>query len=231
MKYLLLFTLSFLCALPLFSQEIKGKELLRKSIEYHDPHSAWMKFRAELFVTMETPSASPRYSNIKIDLPNEYFYLNARRDTTEISYTIDKGKCKTSIIDSTSMRRMPCETANLYKNYYTYLYGLPIKLMDPGTEVHDEVTLEEFKGKQYLRLKVTYNETVGSDVWLFYFDPKTYAMEIYQFFKGDPKNAGKDTGEYILLSEEKIVNGIKMPKVRAWYYNKNDEYLGTDILN
>ncbi len=39
-----------------------------------------------------------------------------------------------------------------------------------------------------------------------------------------------DTGEYILLSEEALVNGIKMPKVRAWYYNKDDKYLGTDTL-
>ena len=60
---------------------------------------------------------------------------------------------------------------------------------------------------------------------------KTYAMEIYQFFKTDDNGKEKpDTGEYILLSEEALVNGIKMPKVRAWYYNKDDKYLGTDTL-
>jgi ATP:corrinoid adenosyltransferase len=61
--------------------------------------------------------------------------------------------------------------------------------------------------------------------WYFYFDPKTYAMEIYQFFK-----EGKDSGEYILLSELETINEVKMPKIRAWYYNKDDKYLGTDIL-
>ena len=79
-------------------------------------------------------------------------------------------------------------------------------------------------------LKVTYDEAVGSDVWFFYFDPATYAMEVYQFYKGDPEGAGKDTGEYILLSELHTTSGIKMPKVRAWYYNKDDGYLGTDTL-
>ena len=68
------------------------------------------------------------------------------------------------------------------------------------------------------------------DVWFFYFDPGTYAMEIYQFYKGEPDGAGKDTGEYILLSGMEEVEGIKMPKTRAWYYNKDDKYLGTDIL-
>jgi hypothetical protein len=56
-------------------------------------------------------------------------------------------------------------------------------------------------------------------------------MEVYQFFKGDPDGQGKDTGEYILLSELVSINGIKMPKNRAWYYNKDNTYLGTDILS
>ena len=42
-----------------------------------------------------------------------------------------------------------------------------------------------FKGKEYLVLKATYDEAVGKDVWYFYFDPETYAMEIYQFFRMD----------------------------------------------
>ena len=56
-------------------------------------------------------------------------------------------------------------------------------------------------------------------------------MEIYQFFKTDENGKEKpDSGEYILLTEEAIVNGIKMPKIRAWYYNKDDKYLGTDTV-
>ena len=54
-------------------------------------------------------------------------------------------------------------------------------------------------------------------------------MELYQFYKTDDSGSEKtDSGEYILLSEEAMVNGIKMPKVRAWYYNKDEKYLGTD---
>ena len=50
-------------------------------------------------------------------------------------------------------------------------------------------------------------------------------MEVYQFFKET-----KDSGEYILLSDLETINEIKFPKTRAWYYNKNDDYLGTDTL-
>jgi hypothetical protein len=41
---------------------------------------------------------------------------------------------------------------------------------------------------------------------------------------------GKDTGEYIILKDEVVIDGIKMPKTRAWFYNKDDKYLGTDTL-
>ena len=137
------------------------------------------------------------------------------------------------VLDSTEAKekKMTCDRATLYKNYYSYLYGLPMKLTDPGTNLNNKVEKRLFKGKDYLVLRVTYDETVGSDVWYFYFNPKTYAMEIYQFFKTDDKGKEKpDTGEYILLSEEVLVNGIRMPKIRAWYYNKDDKYLGTDTL-
>ena len=89
-----------------------------------------------------------------------------------------------------------------------------------------KVERRTFKGKEYLVLKATYSEQVGKDTWFFYFDPKTYAMEVYQFLK----NSKPNSGEYILLTGMEIVNGIKMPKTRAWYYNKDDGYLGTDTL-
>ena len=57
-------------------------------------------------------------------------------------------------------------------------------------------------------------------------------MEVYQFYKTDENGKIKpDSGEYILLTETELISGIKMPKNRAWYYNKNDGYLGTDVLN
>ena len=52
-------------------------------------------------------------------------------------------------------------------------------------------------------------------------------MEVYQFFHNESKN----DGEYILLSNLEDASGIKMPKTRAWYYNKDNKYLGTDHLN
>jgi hypothetical protein len=73
---------------------------------------------------------------------------------------------------------------------------------------------------------VNYAEEVGKDRWYFYLNTETYALEIYQFFHEESKN----DGEYILLSEETEIKDIKIPKNRAWYYNNDNKYLGTDFL-
>jgi len=215
-----------------FSQDITGDELLEKSIQFHDPNGNWETFEGALFVTMETPKDTPRKSSIHINLPKEHFSVKAIRDTITTTYTVRKGICSIAINGDENPSEvvkkqygLSCERANMYKNYYTYLYGLPMKLKDEGTIIHQKVEKKTFKGKAYLVLKANYREEVGKDTWYFYFDPTTYAMEVYQFFKET-----KNSGEYILLSGLENINEVKIPKVRAWYYNKNNAYLGTDIL-
>ncbi|MFK8058687.1 MAG: DUF6503 family protein [Polaribacter sp.] len=216
-----------------FSQEISGDELLKKAIQFHDPNNNWATFKGELLVTMETPKNGDRVSKINIDFPKQYFSVVAKRDTTITEFTVDKNETSFSLNGdkkpSEELKKkysLNSERANLYKNYYTYLYGLPMKLKDKGTIIHQKVERKTFKGKEYLVLKATYQKKVGKDTWYFYFNPKTYAMEVYQFFKEK-----KDSGEYILLSGLETINDVKMPKVRAWYYNKDNGYLGTDILS
>jgi hypothetical protein len=230
----LLYLLLFFVGFQGMAQKITGTQLLEKTMQFHDPSGIWKTFKGTLHITMETPNSPNRDSEVNIDLPKQYFYVKATTEKNTTEYTVDKGKCSmayngdTNPSDSIKKKnRLSCDRANLYKNYYTYLYGLPMKLEDKGTIIDEKVVYKKFKGKKYLVLKATYEKEVGKDTWYFYFNPKTYAMEIYQFYHDESKN----DGEYILLTGIETVNGIKMPKKRAWYMNKDDKYLGTDILN
>ena len=209
---------------------VTGTEIIKKSIAYHDPNGHWPTFKGEFTLSLEMPEKAARKSVITLDIPNEYFNLTTEQDGDasfrEISndtckYTAEAGEVITTTTDSDE-----CERTRMYRDYYSYLYGLPMKLNDPGTQIDPTVKNVTFKGKKYIVVKVTYDEAVGSDVWQFYFNPSTYALEVYQFFKGTDET----TGEYILLDDIAVIEGIKMPKNRAWYYNKDDGYLGTDIL-
>lgn len=215
-----------------FCQELTGQQLLNKAIKYHDPSGNWKTFKGYLLITMETPKSENRDSEIFIDIPNEYFKLEVSKGKQNTIYTIDKDNCfvkkdgNTPTKEEIEKNNLTCERAKLFQNYYTYLYGLPMKLKDSGTIIHDKVESKAFKGQTYWVLKATYEKEIGKDIWYFYFNKNNYKMEVYQFFHDESKN----DGEYILLTEEEIINNIKIPKIRAWYTNKDDEYLGTDIL-
>ena len=207
-----------------FAQSLTGTQLLEKAIRYHDPNSKWGTFNGELHIAMDMPKRPVRKSIVTINLPEEYFNITTTQDTVITVRELNKGIC-TAPLDKVNDAEF-CKRSKMFKNYYTYLYGLPMKLKDPGTNIDPVVTKKIFKGKEYLVLRVTYDEAVGSDIWQFYFNPETYAMEVYQFFKGTDET----TGEYILLSGEIEIDGMKIPKDRAWYYNKDDGYLATDRL-
>lgn len=237
MRLAIAFILSFLVGYATLAQNLTGEELLEKAIAYHDPDGRWATFDDTFTVVMTRPDSPQRESRITINLPEEYFSLKAERDTVTTQYIIDKDDCQMFYqgepIDAAAAQSvdMSCERGRMYKNYYTYLYGLPMKLRDPGTNINHPVEKREFQGKQYLVLKATYDAAVGIDIWYFYFHPETYAMEMYQFYKTDDNGQMiPNSGEYILLSEEATVSGIKMPKVRAWYYNQDNKYLATDTL-
>lgn len=231
MKKIILLFISFTLA-QTFAQQISGPELLRKSIQFHDPEGNWETFQGTLQVMMKIPDKPSRNSTISIDLPNQYFYLKAIQEEKITEYTLDKESCWIKFNQETPTEaeklanKLSCDRAKMYRDYYTFLYGLPMKLNDPGTIIHEQVILKNFQGNEYLVLKVTYQKEVGEDTWYFYFHPETYAMEVYQFYHDEDKN----DGEYIILSEIETVQGIKMPKKRDWYYNHNDQFIGTDLL-
>ncbi len=215
------------------AQELSGAELLNNAIDYHDPTGSWNSFKGKLAITMSTPDGKKRVSDIVLNLPKQYFQASTTTDGVTIKQTLDKGECELLLNGNSTIseedrkkHRINCERATMYKNYYTYLYGLPMKLKDPGTIIDPKTSKKTFKGKEYIVLKATYEKEVGEDIWYFYFDPNTYAMEVYQFFHDESKN----DGEYILLSETEEISEIKIPKTRAWYYNKDDKHLGTDVL-
>ncbi len=215
------------------AQEITAEELLNKSIAYHDPEGNWKSFEGAFKVLMETPTRPDRLTTIELDFPNQYFKSTVAQDGVTTASELKQGDCTHWYEGETSFskeieekHRLNFTRTTKMRNYYVYLYGLPMKLKDKGTILDSKVYERKLKGVSFWCIKATYEQAVGQDTWYFYFDKKTAQLRHYQFYHDESKN----DGEYILLSEEAIVNGIKMPKKRAWYTNQENRYLGTDIL-
>lgn len=229
------FIVPFLLLFSFFTngQTFTGNELINKSIEYHDPNNNWATFSGTLEITMEIPERENRISTIDFDFQKGIFKNSFNRDSYIITQQLENGNCSVLLngskdfsLEDKKKYRLSCDQAKRTRDYYTYLYGLPMKLKDPGTIIEPIAEKRIFKGKEYWVVQVNYAEEVGKDRWYFYLNTETYALEIYQFFHEESKN----DGEYILLSEETEIKGIKIPKNRAWYYNNDNKYLGTDFL-
>ena len=213
---------------------IDGKTLLSKSIQYHDPQGQWPTFQAQLFFEQtRLYSDKKETSDVILDLPNSYFKSIDRRRGNIIEREVNKTVCQTTLNGSSDFseadkekHRLTCERAKMFRDYFSYLYGLPMKLKDTGTIIDPTVYQTQFQGKDCLSMRVTYEPSVGDDIWYFYFHPTTYALIGYRFYHVEAKN----DGEYITLDEEITVQGIKIPQNRHWYYNKNKQFIGADFL-
>ncbi len=188
--------------------------------------------RLYLHIISQTPNKPDRIRDLHFDNKKQFFRVDFVGEDA-YSYIVNGEdasiiyKGKKEIPEAAKEKyKLSKERAKMYRNYFVYLYGMPMKILDPGAHIHDKVERVEFYGMDVLKLKVTYDEAVGKDIWYFYFDPTTFALKAYQFFHDESKN----DGEYILFEDEVIEDGIRFPATRKWYYNKDGGFLGADVL-
>ncbi len=229
-----------LCVLCLISGGIRSvaaplgaDTLLQRAVAYHDPGERWATGTFEIGLDETRPDGSIRNTTLKIDNGSDAFEWSTVRGGRRVQVFIRGDRVEATLDGSKEFTeqeahdfRLSPERAQSIRNYYTYLYGLPMKLNDPGTRVDPEVTTETFDDRKAYRLKVTYDPKVGQDTWYFYFDPTTHALIGYRFYHDEAKN----DGEYILLDDEAEIGGIRMPRIRKWFTHAEDKYLGTDSI-
>lgn len=220
-------------SLSLQSQAITAKQVVEKSIQYHDPDSKLIQGDYIFHFEESRPNGTTSKSKVRMAPQDELYELNYSRKGTDIFYRVKKSKVEFSANGSTKIskevieaNRLSKERGIMMKNYYLYLWHLPMKINDPGTILHEQVKTTFFDDKEALEIKVTYTENVGKDIWYFYFHPLSYKMIGYRFYHDESAN----DGEYILLDEEVEFDNIKLPAARKWYMHKDDKFLGTDKL-
>jgi len=211
-KNLTLLLAIFSCSVYAVAQEMNATAILEKSIQYHDPKGQWSSFNHEMEFLSERPNGPDRKSVAVIDNSKGYFHLEEEGNV--MSVTMDEcGEIPTG---------KTCDNVKRTRNYYVYLWGLPMKLKDQGTVVDPDVKEEKFENKDCYVLRVPYDE----DIWFFYINKTTFKMEGYMFYKDEPTKKG----EVIYLEGEARVGDMRIPKNRKWVTTPDGRFLGTDIL-
>jgi len=218
---------------PLVAQPRSAEELLAKAIAYHDPDDLWRQGIWRLTLGETRPDGTVRRTVLILDNPAGGFDYSTQDGDNRIEGSLTNDGCTfrlngsgTFSEEEQEQHRLTCERLERMRNYYTYLWGLPMKLRDAGTRLDATVGSETFGSSPVTVLRVGYEEPVGRDTWYFYLDPSSYALVGYRFFHDESAN----DGEYIHLEQEVEHESLRIPRVRAWYTNADQRYLGTDTL-
>ena len=230
--FALVLTLALLAG-PLMADSLGSSELVEQSIAFHDPQGIWQEGVFRLRLEETRPDGPSRETTLVVDNANGRFEIATQRDGAQIDGVLDGDGCQLRLNGSTRFSdeqkekyRLTCERLEWLRNYYAFLWGLPMKLLDKGTLLDPDIQETTYQGETVQAVRVTYDTEVGSDVWYFYLDPKTHALAGYRFFHDEAEG----DGEYITLDGQVEVAGLRLPKARAWYTNAEDRYLGTDTL-
>ena len=233
MRLSIILSFFFIIILNSKAQELSGSEIIEKSIEFHDPDNIWSSGHFMSDLKESRPNGPSHNSLVEINNLNGFFYVIRYQDGHALEYTIKDGECIESldwnyVLSEAEIEEynLTCERSNLLRDCYTYLWGMPMKLKDPGTIISNDVDLVQFNEEQVLSVQVTYREDVGSDTWYFYFHPENYSLVGYRFYHVEEEN----DGEYIILTDLLAVGSMKIPKSRKWFINIDDKFLGEDIL-
>ena len=208
-------------------------ELVTTAIAHHDPLETWSTGSFRLELEESRPDGSVRKTTVGIDNKASRFELESEREGRRVSGRVSSEECawqldgKTDFSDDEREEfQLTCERLKRTRDYYTFLWGMPMKLQDPGTLIGDEVKTVDFQGQESWEVRVTYAEDVGSDIWYFYISPENRALVGYRFYHDEAAN----DGEYITLEGLQEGAGLRLPRQRAWYMHQDDEFLGTDTL-
>ncbi|PZX53940.1 hypothetical protein LV84_03048 [Algoriphagus ratkowskyi] len=201
------------CATEKLPIDLTGEEMIEKSIAFHDPNGNWKHLKATFVLedSLPAPRSSRSYS---FSLDNSQSRMAYKIDG--ISYVVQNDSLDVEMGD------MSLERALRSRNYYTFLWGLPMKLHDSGTTIDALTTMEELDGVAYHVVRVPYEK----DIWYFYMEPESYRMAAYKFYQDEPNQKG----EIIYLEGITEFEGMKIPANRTWYRTETPEFLGTDKL-
>jgi hypothetical protein len=219
-------------ALALVSS-LTAKELLDRSIAYHDPQGSWDRGAFEIAEVASRPDGTGHRNVLRFDNARGRFELDGSVDGRALALAVENdrvvarldGKANLSAEELERYRLNPAQVLTR-RNRDLYLWGLPMKLKDPGTRLDPRVEAVHFAGRAVYQLRVTYDAGVGSDTWYFFLDRETCALVGHRFHHGE--SAGD--GEYAVLSEEIRGHGLRLPRVRKWYTNKGNEPVITHTI-
>lgn len=192
------------CTIKDSKKNISAEEIISNSINFHDPKSSWNSFKATMHFesSFSFNDSIPEDLELSFDNSEAYFnYLNHDRKVN-LKYYPDTCIKLTENGD--------CNGYSWTYGFYPYIWGLPMKLKDPGIKPQKDFCKTVFNNNSVWEVKVHYE---AENYW-FYFSPSDFQLKGFKFIKNNNPNKG----EIVILKGLKEFKGIQFPKHRTWLH-------------
>ena len=187
-----------------------------KTIQFHDPTGSWSSLKDSFHLVSNSKWSDwkDEHLAITIDVKNDGArYTNIDRNV-DCLFEEDSTK---ALLDSCD-----CAPYNGWtKDFYTYIWGLPMKLKDPNIKVTEQPNKIIFFEDSCFVLQVQY----PNENWEYYISSEDYYLAGFRFEKIDGSG-----GEIVRNVGVEQWGKIITPKKRIWFDLK-ENLLGTDVFS
>jgi len=230
-------TVWFLPSLSAQEEGIKAldaREVLQKSIAWHDPEGNWDKVQMKLHIQEPRLNNPDRRSIIMLDNATGAFRLERNRKDHITTHIITDDGVAVTLLDDAEIKdplvikeyRLEPNRNGLYRKFYSSLVGLPMSLTDEKIVQYGGVTNEFFNETNSLKVPLVLNDGVFSNHWNLYIAQDDYRLSGVEMYF--PDDAAK--GERLYFDQIIIVEAMRLPRMRHWHGISDDSYSGSDII-
>lgn len=212
---------------------LSGKEVLEKTITYHDPNGLWDNYNGKLLEVTVFANNYVVKETIEIDRPNDFYLSTCFQEFGTLKRGIDKGKNIFSLDDK------PDIPENIKKNWgisddgikrfreqHNCLFGLPMMYKKSGMTIQNEVKIIDFDGRKCYAVTFIGNPDLivnpyYSGEQILYVDMNNFSMRGMRWIVGE-------IDRYVIFAGEVEINGIKIVHVKC-AFDKNGNQLSSSI--
>ena len=137
-----------------FQGDALATDWLDRCLAYHDPDHGWADFAYTLELHESRPDGTIRSVAVTLDKKSERFIYEADINgdqvfRSQIGEQISVLLNGSAEIDPASAKkyRLSEEEVVFFRNYYLFLYGIPAKLKDAGTNMQEFAVKATFMGQ------------------------------------------------------------------------------------
>ncbi|PZX61272.1 hypothetical protein LV84_00260 [Algoriphagus ratkowskyi] len=215
-RYFFLFFIISAC-----SSAPTGKQVLKKSIDFHDPNNKWNSLLESIHVKSDFVYPSISLDSLIIGLDNAKQLISYHNLTLGQEILFSDSTC---LVISGSKS---CEQSAWTKNFYHFILGLPMTLQNEDGIVHEFVADTSFYQKPSYRVRIDFEK----EKWHFYFDKADFQLVGFAFNKNFESKA-----EEIRTDDLIDIDGMNLIKSRSWWittdslaptYSGKDEIIGS----